>query len=315
MILTSLLVAYTLSDFYSKEKLAAPSMPSTFYAESGEGELTVIRRDVFDESASVARGASRVPLAIFELSASCDAPVTVEEMTLHHTGRGALGDVSAIYAVTDYRRISRSRSFDGDGVVQLRLTGFTIDACGVRELVVYGSIASDASAAGEHSITLQNGSLIKSSAASINISGDESSNTTIVTTPLHEGTVTLRFLSTQPRRLYGHIETLARLQFTTDSRGAHMLRSIRLTNEGTARVYDFIDLRLEDSGGNILTRPAQHMDGRELQLFFEPTLLMDRSQTKVFLLRGEVRSSYSKTLNFVLEEKEDLVTTPHRYRL
>jgi hypothetical protein len=107
--------------------------------------------------------------------------------------------------------------------------------------------------------------------------------------------------------LYGRDATLARLQLSSDGDGAHLLKKITLTNEGTARNYDFTDLRLETRSGKQLTNVVMGMNERTLTLDFTPSYVLPRSGSVVLLLKGKVHASWRRTIDFALEEDSDLV--------
>lgn len=315
MTLATLLLAYTIYDFYPTQTVRPEEQSIVHERAGGEGELLVLSTDPAERTIIAPRGATRVPLLTLKLTTSCDAPVTVTDIRLRHTGRGSADDVTAVYAVSNLRRISRARTFDQDGSLTLRITRFSVDSCDAEEIEIFGSLSTDAAAAAEHTIVLNGADAIISSAAVTRTDTEQTAESTVISSPFDPGSVTLTMLPTRVPMNYGSIQTLARMQVSADAEGSHLLRSITLTNEGSARDYNFIDMRIEDRQGNVLSRLAHHMDGRQVTLFFDPMVVLERSQTKVLLLRGEIRTSYARSVNFELEEEADLVTVPYQRRL
>ncbi|MEQ1849060.1 MAG: hypothetical protein ABL890_00520 [Candidatus Peribacteraceae bacterium] len=311
--LSSLLLAYSLSDFYAPKTTTTPPPSAVAWsAESGQGALSVLVTYPENEEESVALGQTRIPMLTLELGASCDAPVTVQEIDLKHFGQGRSKDLRSVYALSGYRRVSRGQSFDTDGNLSLRLQRVTIPACDVLRLTIVADLSIAADPTGEHSIQLATAPSVQSTALKTEYVSVASLSSMIKSSPFDPGAVTVRFLPHQVNMLYGTIQTIARIQVTADQNGSHVLRNLTLTNAGSARGHEFIDMRLEDRKGNVLTRLTQHMDGRRVSFDFDPTYILNRGDTVLLLLRGEIRTSYAKTVDFELEEESDFVTSSYR---
>lgn len=309
-IASAFLVAYMTMDLMPNAAAVETTKENTTMMEEGVGDLTVIAVPV--EVGTVALGATRIPVLTLEVTASCESPIQIEEITLRHTGRGAASDIDGVYIGADYRRVSRSARIDTTGLVRLRLQKTVVEACDALPLTVYMNLSREAAPAGEHGLRLESSSDISSTAKSVTLASDASTNATVVASPKSNGAITVRFLPVHGLLRYGRNETIARLQLSADSTGSHVLRSITLTNQENARDYDFLDLQLEDTRGAVLTRRQPHMDGRTVTLTFDPTYILEKGQTKVFLLKSKVHASARKKVRFTLEEEADLVASPYR---
>lgn len=311
-ILASTLVALSIFDLFPATP-ASLVVPTSSYAESGVGELTVQVTNA-DGVGSVARGSSRVPLATLEFIPSCDADVSVESIDLRHTGLGATTDIRSVYLTDGFRRVTRAQRFDAKrSILTLRfLHPFTLKRCDVQRLSIMMDVSSTATVASEHSIALIPGT-IRSSAKTVTI--DERQNaSTVVTTPFQVGSISLRFLDINGPLRYGRREKVARLQLTADAKQAHLLKKITLTNNGTARDMNLVQFTLEKSDGKNLIAPAMRMHGRTVVLEFSPSFSLDRGQTVVLNLFAEVRARHSDTVQFTLEEPSDVVAIPSNLR-
>jgi hypothetical protein len=262
----------------------------------------------------VAKGASRVPLATLNLSASCISDVKIDSIKFTHTGLGDTTDIEHVYLIDGFRRISRAASFDSRSrTAEVRIPALSIPKCGASRIDVVVDISPEATVAAEHGITITEAGDVHATAKTISIEYTDPTET-VVTSPVEEGSVTVNFLPIDKRFRYGREETVARLQITSDNENAHLLKSITLTNRGNARDMNFIRFTLQKRDGTVLTPYAHRMDGRVVHLYFEPSYILDKGQTIVLLLKAQSNASISKQVDFTLEEESDLETKVYRPR-
>jgi hypothetical protein len=314
MVSSVAIIALMLSDFMNPAaSLPLQQQTTTSYIESGTGELYAS----FLSSGSVgsiARGASRVPMAQLDLSASCDSDVRVETIALKHIGLGLASDVSSVYLMDGFRRVSRAQSFDQRSkTVELRIPHLVIPRCSAVRLSVLFDFSVDATVASEHGVSLENSTDVQSTAnATTLVKGDDSE--VVFTTPDKAGSVAVDFLPINKRFGYGRTETVARIRFTADASQDMLLKSMTLMNLGSARDMNLIDFSLETRSGEKLSFPAQRMDGRYIRLHFSPSYILGRGRTVVFLLKAKINASQSRTIDFTLVEKSDLEAAAYRQR-
>lgn len=278
----------------------------------GDGTLTV-SASATPRVGSVPQGASRVPMLQVDLSASCEADIAVSELAVRHAGLGDPGDISGVYVLEQGRRISRSATFDGDGVARLRLRQLQVPKCESVSLQIVGDLSRTAAPAGEHGAELRMSYDVVSTAARTELT--TGNQLTISTSPTAAGAVSVKFLSVNPRLIrYGRIETVARLQLTADGSSDQLLRSITLTNNESARDFDLINLSLQTSSQKVLSSTASRLNGKQVTLTFEPSYVLKRGQTVVLLLKAEVRGSVTRKVQFMLEEESDLDASVYRSR-
>ncbi|MBP9773504.1 MAG: hypothetical protein KBD00_02625 [Candidatus Peribacteraceae bacterium] len=113
---------------------------------------------------------------------------------------------------------------------------------------------------------------------------------------------------------YGATQALARLQLTASGTSDSLLKSITLTNDGTARDSNFSDLRMETSAGETISNIAGHLDGKTVHLTFTPNYILRRGDVKTIVLKGRVTGSALRTVQFLLQEESDLETADIRLR-
>ncbi|MDD5055546.1 MAG: hypothetical protein PHZ00_04745 [Candidatus Peribacteraceae bacterium] len=311
--LSTVLIAASIFDFLPAAIVPAQEQPRSAVSEAGTGELTVQLEDATPVGA-VPRGATNIPVGILNISASCDADITIRSIDLTHVGMGRSSDISAVYVNLNNRRLSRAQRFDRtSGAASVAFRSLVVKRCDAIRLAVNVTVANDADPAGEHGVILGSPASIDSTAGKT-VLLDSDVSRRVIASPVNNGAITVHFLPTHSSLLYGRDATLARLQFSADAQGAHLLKKITLTNGGTARNYDFTDLRLETRSGKQLTYLVGGMNERILTLNFNPSYVLPRGNTIVLLLKGKVHASWRRTIDFSLEEDSDLVTIPYQER-
>gem|GEM_PF-1207216 len=283
----------------------------TVSTESGKGEL-----QVSVESApllgSMPKGASRVEMAVLNISASCEADVTVTEVTVSHFGLGNVSDITAVYLNDGFRRISRTQTFDSrsrDAV--LRVTSLVIPKCSAVRVKILFDISRDATVASEHGASIVHASAIASTAKATTLLRTDVTQRTF-TTAKDAGAITVNLLPIKGPLRYARREIVARLQVTADTKNDHLLRSVTFKNLGDARDMNLINFTLETRRGEVLSPVAQRMRGLTVKLDFDPTYVLERGRTAVFLLKAQINASQSKKIQFTVEEPSDIDSTLYR---
>lgn len=308
------MVALMLLDFMHPSEPAATALQTaTRYEASGSGQLTIAVEDEL-QLGSVARGATRVPFLVLNLSASCESDIKIQSLELRHTGLGSADDITSVYAVDGYTRVTRSAQFDRSGKTAiLRFRSHVIPKCSATSLTIFADMSQDATVASEHGIALSGLHGIMSTAKeTVLSSGDDKK--TVVALPVTAGKLTARLLTISGPIRYGRIETVARLQLTADVKSAQLLKRITFTNDGRARDMDLQWFSLQKLSGTVLTRLAPRMRGYTITLDFSPMFILHAGQTIVLNLKAEVRGSQSKTVSFIIEEPSDIAASPYRER-
>ncbi len=285
----------------------------TFVSEAGKGELQVSLRQI-DMGSSVPLGATRVPLLGLNLAASCDADVRIDEILVRHTGAGDADDFTGVMLNDATRRVSRSSTFDNDGVARLRPTAaLTVKKCSSIDLMVAVNLSAQAGVASEHGASIVGADDVKSSAKTVRIVRSQDA-VRMKAVSGSTGTVTVNMLSVPGRLRYGRTETVARLQISADAKSDHLLKKITLTNTENARDYQLMNLYLETRSGEVVSLVANHMRAKEVTLLIDPSLLLRGSQTIVLDLKAEINAGAGTKVRFIVEDRADIEATPYRSR-
>jgi hypothetical protein len=285
----------------------------TIHTGLSGGQLTVLM-EPSAITGSAPQGASRIPFATLNLSASCDADIPVESIDISHVGLGSTDDIAALYAVDGFTRVTRASHFDGRRrIATLRFRKLVVPRCSAVELSILGDLSPNATVASEHAVTLAAPSDIHAGASSVTLrTGDATRR--VVPVPLSLGTLSSRMLPVSKRVRYGHIETVARIQLSSSTKSAHVLKQIRFHNDGDARDMDLQWLSLETLSGTGLTFTLPRMRGYDAVLDFNPSFILSAGQTVVLNLKATVRGSLSKKIDFTIEEPSDIVAAPFQER-
>ncbi len=308
------LVAYMFLDFMAPLPLLNPvETGSSALSVTGAGDLAVSVNQP-QSIGSVARGATRIPFLNINLSASCESDIRLSSIDLKHIGLGSISDIAGVYALDGFARVTRSARFDTQSsTATLRFRKLTIKKCSAVNLTVMADISTTATVASEHGMSVSDAATIISSAKKVALTQGDSS-LRVVPAPSNVGTLTARFLPVYGPIRYGREETVARLQLTADTRNAHLLKKITLTNTEDARDMDLQWLKLETLSGQQLTPAAARMHDYTAVLEFSPTYILSAGKTIVLNLKAQVRGGQSKKVNFELEEPSDLVAVPYNER-
>lgn len=266
------------------------------------GSLTVTTTDVGAQR-SLPPGAHRVQMLELSLEASCDADISIRSLQLRRRGMGDATDIAGVYLMDGTERITNSRTISSrDGRANLALQNFVLSACERATWTLAVDIADDAAVAGEHRFTLEGidapGAMVqqRSSASRLpsTVRGTSRSTVTAIMLPLHR------------RPLYGDRRTLARIRLDSTGSDDVALTAMTLTNDGSARDGDLRDLVLVTGGGKVLTKNAPQLDGNRLRLVFSPAFVVGRRDERLLELRGNVRASRKRTVEFTVQEEGDI---------
>ncbi|HVW66356.1 MAG TPA: hypothetical protein VHA78_01335 [Candidatus Peribacteraceae bacterium] len=261
---------------------------------------------------SVPQGAQHAVMLTIDMHAGCAANTAVTSVTVHHEGLGAVQDILRVYAVDSATsvRLTRAASFSGHPpAATLRfLTPLTITACSDKTVLIEADISPTAAPGGEHALTLNGSGDIVSTAPSVEVTADTGSAvSTVPATPVQ---LDVTFLPVQSNDvLFGSDRTIARFQLASSSDHTQTVRSVMLTNDGTAAGTDLQNLYLTTNGGKILTDTLTSLAGRTATFVFDPPLSMPPHALQLIQVHADVRASKRYTIDLILDQPSDLNAT------
>lgn len=273
------------------------------FAIAASGALAVTASSALSETSSIPQGAQRMPLLEVSFAADCQSDVTVSELVVRHAGLGSARDLARLYVMADGRRLTRGVVPSDRHALTLRLRSFVVPACASRMVSITADVSPTAAAAGEHRLMLE--SVAADVPVTISTAANSSARAT-VTPSVSSPQIEAEFLTVHTSQLYGSNRTLARVRLTNIGERSQGVTAITLTNNGSARDADLRNLALYGSDGQRLTTEAAQMDGSLLRLSFEVPLFLSRSDEKLLELRGDVRASRKRTIDYTIEELSDI---------
>ncbi|MBU0458176.1 hypothetical protein KJ652_05645 [Patescibacteria group bacterium] len=294
---------------------STPPPPTPTYRElrktEGAGALSVEVVPV--TGGTIPPGASRVKMLDINMTASCSGEVSIKSIKLVRRGPGDYRDISRVYIVADNRRISPAMPMSRrDGSIMLRVNSFSIPRCETKTITVLVDFSGTASVVGEHRFVLPGATSIVAAASSINVRQirdtiRQEENRTVAGEQYGEISVTYLPLTT--RITYGHRRTFLRFSLKADGLDDHRINAITLTNRGTANKLDLQSLYLP--GSNV----AASLEGDKVRLEFKPPISLKKNQSRLMILRGDVRASRRRTIDFIIEEPGDIESEVVRGRV
>ncbi len=266
-------------------------------------ELTVSVHPI--SAASLAQGATRVPMVKLTLTASCDADVTLRTITLHHAGLGAAADITHVYGMDMQTRITRSSTFQGKNpTAKLRFASLMIPACQSRSITIAADISKNAAAGSMHALEIRSPHDIKTNATVV--LQKNSQTKALTTAPANIGLVTVSYLPLNGESvLFGKNRTLFRFSLKAESKD-QFIDAVTVTNLGSARSGDLQNIFLSGSDGVPLTAIAPTLDGSAVRLIFLTPVTLSRNATKVVQLHAAVTASKRRTIRLSIEEPSDI---------
>lgn len=305
---SSLLIAYFLNQFTVPLDSRNRPDSSVEYIQRvlPSGHLTVDA--VSSRSATIPPGAQRVEMLVLEASADCSGDVSIETITVQRRGLGLNSDIASVYAVQRGKRISSSRTISNkDGTIPLNVQGLRIPACTNERISILADFTTNASAAGEHRLELQN---IDAFGSTVRIQKRISTvNSTVRTSGRSVGTISVAYLKLNSRVRFGSRQVISRFTLSADTENNHSITAITFTNLGSASDADlqniFIDFR-----NRRVSQEVDQLDRDTVRIVFDPPQILEKNQTLSFSLRADVRASRSRTIQFLIEEESDIESAP-----
>lgn len=263
---------------------------------------------------TIAKGAQRVRILTLHFSASCEGPVTVDSLDIRRRGLGESSDIDALYAMTNGTRLHRAVGLSRTGMAHFRFRDFTVAACQRMTVEILADFSPDAAVAGEHWFTVESSSDIHTNGSSVALLSPKRPVMQSTGGGPAAGTVAVEYLRLLNTVRYGENRTVARLQLSADGTSDHLIRSITLTNNGSARGSDLQNLYVRAGRNRRMSLLLQAMDGDTAHLVLHPPLLLQKNQKRVLEVQADIRASRTRTLQLLIELPSDIQSDVSRGR-
>lgn len=309
--------------FLSVLAIATALVPS-IAAEAANLRLDGPLIEVFQQlgtTASIPRGAQRVPFLTVTFTANCADDFLVRSIAVTHKGRGDRRELLRVYAFDGSRRLSSAVSINaGDGSAVLRFRDFILGACMSKRIEIFADISPDAEAGGEHRLVLADEDHIRAETVTDGAPARIKLDERLSDAPLRiaggegEGTLHVEYLKLPQTLSYGRNQTLARFKLTADDVADHAISAITLTNEGSARGNHLQRLRLETQTRAVVSDVKAELEDDRVRLALDPPLILENNQSVILFLRADIYASRRRTVSFRIKEPADIEANVLRIR-
>jgi hypothetical protein len=258
----------------------------------------------------IPRGATRIVLLPLTLTASCDGTIHVNELHVTRFGLADSADIAGVYILRDGVRLTRRMKFSSDDQsVTLRPRSLTLPSCGTVSIDIAIDLQPDAASGNRLSLMLATPADMVTDAESVLGKFPLQTNDSLAeVTPAPLGNLSVTFHAVGS---IVPVRDAVLAEFAVEAQGDthQLLRSITLTNQGSAKNADLRKLFLSLRNGRALTPVVQELAGDRVTLVFTRPFPLRRGQTAVFQLMGQAWRRV-KTVSFTLEEPTDLHAEP-----
>lgn len=280
-----------------------------------EGSLSVKLSSTNPDGITVPRGAQATVLSL-DLTASCDADVTVDHLTISHRGFGSRSDIAGLYAVVDGSRRSRIRTIQsGDGTTDVRFSPpLTLEACKGERVNIVAEFETSATASSEHAFDVRMPTDVSASVTDVSGSFPVRGNTFRIGT-VTSGVVNLAYRTVSPNqtRVGDTNVVVGKFQLSADNVENQTIYSITLEQDGSASDGEVENIRIRRTDGTIMTRSASRTTNDMVTLHFDPPFVLRQSDKLTFEVIADIRGGASETVQFQLAESVDLFAIGSRY--
>ncbi len=282
----------------------------------GNGTLEVSLASTNPVGDSVPKGANGVVMAALDLTASCDDSITVTNLTAIHEGFGDQADIDRLYATIDGARVSRGRTIDSQNQTSdIRfIMPLVIDACKTKTVDIVADFNSTATISGEHNISVELPTDLKSNAKKVQGNFPLRGNTFKVAA-VTSGKVTITYRTVSPSQItVGDTKAvLGRFEVKTDSVEDQTIYSVTLENNGSTKDGDITNLMVRRSDGTVISNTVASMVGDHATLVFDPPLTVLQSDQITLEVVGDIVGGAANTVILHFEESSDLFAVGSLY--
>jgi hypothetical protein len=222
---------------------------------------------------------------------------------------GAVSDILKVYALENTSRLTRGATVqERNASAVLRFQPpLKVVACTSRTISVAVDVSPNAAAGSEHAFKVKSGKDFQSDTRVSFLS--ETKQGVITTKPKSVGLVTFTPLPTASRNvLFGTDRTLLRFSLKATSQTKMQVDAISFTNNGSARNTDIVQLSVKRRDGRLLSDVAATLTDDGVRLIFSTPFVLEKNETHVLTLSGNVTASRRRTIDFTVSEPGDIET-------
>lgn len=278
----------------------------------GQGTgLTVALSASTPASQTIPSNSTRVVFTNFNVTASSDGDVVLQEVTIKRTGVGPYNDISEVYLYDGAVRLNNGRSISSDtNTAEITGLNVTIPAGTTKTLSIVGNIGSGKT--GNHALGIESASAIKAGGSTISGSFPVIGNTMSLSAT-SVGTITIAKVGTLGNLTIGDMQSaITEFKLTAGTQDV-MVRSLRLKNEGDLTTSLLSNFTLMQGTTNVSV--AATVEGRYITLSLNTPFQIKNGVSKNFTLKADVSSSseVGKTIKLLVDKTADIYATSDQY--
>ncbi len=265
-----------------------------------------VEAKILEHMSVVPKGAQRVPMLTIELHNSCSGSAQLNAVMLEHLGLGNVSDIESMAGWIGDKRVTRSvSSFIDRRFITLRFQKVLLRPCETVSIDILVSFSPEAAAEGNHRFMIRDAKNIDIQGASVTLQSTQPKLAKVVAgeSAAHVTVVELALpfpLSFGPKRI------VSRFRIESDTKKDQLLEAITLTNNGSAKDADLQKLFVENAKGERLSDIASSLDGDKVRFHFSDPFVLKSGSEHLFIVRSDIRSSRRRTIEFTVEDPEDI---------
>jgi len=262
-------------------------------------------------SKTIPSNATRVVFTNFNVTASNDGNVVLQEITVKRTGVGAYNDISDVYIYDGAVRLSNGRSINSDtNTAEITGLNLNIPAGTTKTLSIVANIGNNKT--GNHALGIESASAIVAGGSTVSGSFPVTGNTMSLSTT-SVGTITIAKVGTLGNPTIGDLQaSVSEFKLTAGTQDV-MVQSLRLKNEGDLSTSLLSNFTLMQGTTNVSVNAT--VEGRYITLALNTPFQIKNGVSKNFTLKANVSSAseVGKTIKLLVDKAADVYATSDQY--
>ena len=260
---------------------------------------------------TVPSNSTRVVFTNFNVTASNDGDVVLQELTVKRTGVGAYNDISSVFIYDGANRLNNGRSISSDThTAEISGLNLTIPAGTTKTLSIVANIGSGKT--GNHALGIESASVVKAGGASVSGSFPVMGNVMSLSSE-SVGTVTIAKVGTLGNPTIGDMQTrVTEFKLTAGTQDI-LVQDLRLKNEGDLTTSLLSNFTLSQGATNVPVTAS--VSGRYVTIKFNTPYAIGDGVSKNFTLKADLSSGaeVGKTIKFLVDKDADVYATSEQY--
>ncbi|NCD00841.1 hypothetical protein EOL94_02015 [bacterium] len=285
--------------------------PGTGPISTGTG-LNVALSATTPAVANIPSDSTRVTFTEFNVTASNDGDIVLQEVTVKREGVGAYNDISKVFIYDGENRLNNGRTINSDtNTAEITGLDVTIAAGTTKTLSIVGNIGSSKS--GNHSLGIESASAISAGGATVSGSFPVMGNVMSLVYGTSVGTITIAKVGTIGNPTIGdNAAEVTSFKLTAGTEDV-LVRNITLKNEGDLTTSLLSNFSLMQ--GTTQIPAAFSVEGRYINIVLDTPFEIKNGVAKNFTLKADISSSaeVEKTIKLLVDNSADVYATSEQY--